>query len=188
MNNRIFKSFSGLTLLTLLMIVFASPEVYSQRNQPRKTETVKVVKTTRAKAKSPARGTKVAALPQKTTVITHQNSKYHYRDGVYYKPQQNNYVVVAPPVGVRVKTLPANLPYLLRGNKRYYLYQGSYYYPVAEGGYEVVDTPVGAITDWLPEGYETVDLDGRVYYRVDETYYKAVLEPNGNVVYEVVRV
>ncbi|WP_273444889.1 DUF6515 family protein [Neolewinella agarilytica] len=93
-----------------------------------------------------------------------------------------------PPLGVRITSLPANLPYLRRGNNRYYLYQGIYYLPVGSDVYEVVDAPVGAIIDRLPDDYETVELDGKVYYRLNETYYKAVLEANGNVVYEVIRV
>ena len=70
----------------------------------------------------------------------------------------------------------------------YFYYYGIYYVSSQVGGYEVVEAPLGARIDALPDGYEIFELDSKVYYRLDDNYYKAVVEPNGNVVYEVVRV
>lgn len=188
MNNRILRSLRLWTLAIMLLCFTLPIQAQAQRNQSRKPDRVKVINRSTSVNKDGARGSKVAALPQNTKVLTHRNVNYHYRNGVYYRPTNGTYLVVNPPLGVRITSLPANLPYLRRGNNRYYLYQGVYYLPVGNDVYEVVDAPVGAIIDRLPDDYETVELDGKVYYRLNETYYKAVLEANGNVVYEVIRV
>lgn len=180
---------SGLVLMSLLLTAFAPTDTYAQRNnQKGKEKKVKVATPVKHYNKQPRRGAQVTALPKKTVVVTHRNSNYHYRDGIFYRPVNGSYVVAAPPIGIRVSVLPPNPFRVIISGRSYYYYYGTYYTPIPNGGYEVVGAPIGARIDALPDGYEVFELDGLVYYRLDETYYKAILEPNGNVVYEVVRV
>ena len=208
MKKRNSNSLMGLALMSLLLITFTPNDTFAQRaqrekeiyaqssneakrkNSKKRSKTKKQKVTTPVKQykKQPRRGAQVTSLPRKTVVVNHRNSNYHYRDGIYYRPVNGSYVVTSPPIGIRVNVLPSN-PFRVRLSGRvYFYYYGTFYTSLPSGGYEVVNPPLGAKVDALPDGYEVFELEGFVYYRLDETYYKAVLEPNGNVVYEVVRV
>lgn len=200
------KSIISLLFIGLLLTVFIPTDMLAQRQQkPNKKKSETRPSTNKGKSKSvkkqqaatpvkhyskqPKRGATVAILPQRTVIIKHHNSNYHYRDGIFYRPLNGNYTVVAPPVGIHVSMLPPNPYQVILTGHAYYYYYGSYYIPLQNGaGYEVVAPPLGAKVDALPDGYEVFDLEGMIYYRLDETYYKAVLEPNGYVAYEVVRI
>ena len=181
------KTITGLMLMSLLLIAF-TPSAFAQKNKqkPRKGKVVHVP--VKHYNKLPRHGAHVTVLPKKTIIVTHRSLNYHYLDGIFYRSITGSYVVTAPPIGIRVSVLPPNPYRVMVLGRPYYYYYGTYYVTVPNGGYEVVSAPVGAKIDALPDGYEIFELDGKVYYRLDETYYKAVVEPNGNVVYEVVRV
>lgn len=183
------KSTMGLALMSLFLIAFAPTDSFAQKdNHKNNSKKEKVTSPVKHYNKQPRRGAQVTAIPKNTKEVTHRNLNYHYHDGIFYRPVKGSYVVVAPPIGIRVSVLPPNPFRVIISGHSYYYYYGTYYVPAANGGYEVVGAPVGARIDALPDGYEVFELDGMVFYRLDETYYKAVLEPNGNVVYEVVRV
>ena len=205
MKKRHLKSLMGLAFMSLFLIAFTPNDTFAQRGKEIYAQKDNRVKTKNNKERSkskkqkvttpvgqykkqPRRGAQVTALPRKTVVVHHRNSNYHYRDGIYYRPVNGSYVVTAPPVGIHINVLPPNTYRLRLSDRFYFYYYGTFYTSLPSGGYEVVSPPVGARVDALPDGYEVFELDGLVYYRLDETYYKAVLEPNGNVVYEVVRV
>jgi len=191
-------------LIMVLVVTFSSNSLFAQKNNQsdkrekveKRTTTTKVKATKKTKAqtpvkhysKQPRRGAQVTSLPRKTVVVKHRNTNYQYRDGIFYRPVNGSYVVAAPPRGIHVTNLPPKPFRILVSGSPYYYYYGTYYIDAPQGGYTVVDAPLGARIDALPDGYEVFELDGMVFYRLDETYYKAVVEPNGNVVYEVVRV
>ena len=182
------KSIMSIVLMGLFLTAMAPTDMLSQSNRKKKTQKEKVVTPVKHYKQQPRRGAQVTVLPKKTVVVTHSNNKYHYRNGIYYRPVNGSYVVSAPPVGIRVKLLPPNPYKVWHSGRSYYYYYGTYYLPVNGNEYEVVSAPLGARIDALPDGYDVFELDGQVYYRLDETYYKAVIEDNGNVVYEVVRI
>ena len=184
------KSILSLAMISFLFIAFAPNDIYAQQRAPaRKVKKQKVVTPVRSNSNQLRRGAQVTVLPKKSVAIAHRNTKYHYQNGIFYRPNNGRYIVTTPPIGIRITVLPPN-PYRVvvpgRRSPYYYSY-GTYYAPVS-GGYEVVDAPIGARVDALPDGYEEVQLDHMVYYRFDNIYYKAVVEPNGYVAYEVVRV
>ena len=173
----------------LLLTVFAPIDSLAQKNDRGvKKKKEKVVTPVRHYNKQPRRGAQVTVLPKKSVVIKHNNTNYHYRNGIFYRPVNGSYVVSAPPIGMRVTVLPPNPFRVMISGRSYFYYYGTYYMPLGDDGYEVVNPPIGARIDALPDGYEVFELDGMVYYRLDDIYYKAVVEPNGNVVYEVVRI
>ncbi len=185
------KSILSLAIMSFLFIAFAPNDIFAQRKAvARKVKNKKVVTpVSKQYAKQPRRGAQITKLPRKTTIVSYRNANYHYRNGIFYRPINGTYIVAAPPRGIRISVLPPNAHRIvIQGRSPYYYYYGTYYSPVSSGGYEVIDAPIGARVDALPDGYDVFELDGLVYYRLGDTYYKAVLEPNGNVIYEVVRV
>ncbi len=106
-------------------------------------------------------------------------------DGVYYlaAPGANRYVVVRPPVGVVVPSLPADYLIATINDVEYYFYDDTWY----DMGLHVIDVPVGGFIENLPSESEVVVIDGVRYYRVGEVYYREVLR-DGRTVYERVEV
>ena len=117
MNNRKVKSWMHLTLIALLLTVLAPYSTYAQKKKVTKAKVTTPVKHYK---NVPRRGAQVTKLPKKSVVVTHQNTNYHYKNGVFYRPVNGSYVVSAPPIGLRVTALPPK-PYkvMLAGHPYY---------------------------------------------------------------------
>jgi hypothetical protein len=111
---------------------------------------------------------------------------YRYCDGVYYRPYNNIFRVVAPPIGIFINVLPYGYSRIYVHDYPYYYYNGTYY-DYRNSNYYVVSPPVGAVVESLPAGYETVTIDGETYYIVDGAQYKPFVQDNGEIWYEVVK-
>ena len=68
-------------------------------------------------------------------VVVHNNIRYYYDDGTFYLPYNNNYQVVAPPIGARVAELPSNYEEIILDNYLYYKVDNVYYKAVVVSGY-----------------------------------------------------
>ncbi|TNE59244.1 MAG: hypothetical protein EP344_08710 [Bacteroidetes bacterium] len=137
-------------------------------------------------SKLPRRGTGYKDRPKHTVQVYHGGHAYYYNSGVYYHYDHNRYVVVRPPIGIRIRTLPAHCRTFYRAGRPYYYYYGTYY-TYRSGYYEVIAPPVGSLVESIPDGYETLYIDGDTYYIVDGVQYKAVLY-RGEIWYEVIKV
>lgn len=182
----------GIALIAGLMINLMVPSTADA--QPRvRTRTVKThrpvqkTRVVRTNNSLPRRGSYVRTAPASCRVVRYGSVSYRYANGVFYRPMNNQFVVAAPPVGIRVNALPRACNRFVVGPRTYYYYYGTYYAPAGYGQYQVVNPPLGAQIDTLPAGYEIFEIDGFVYYKVGLTYYKAVALNNGLVLYEVVR-
>ncbi len=111
---------------------------------------------------------------------------YRYWDGVFYRPYNNMFTVIAPPVGIFINVLPFGNRRILVNNYPYYYYNGTYY-DQRGSNYYVVSPPVGAVVESLPEGYQTVVIDGETFYTIDGAQYKPVVQENGEIWYEVIK-
>lgn len=127
----------------------------------------------------------VAELPRGAVGLSIGNSRYHYYRGLYYRPHERGYIVVAPPVGIIVPALPPDVEVIIVGSRRYYYYEDIYYSP-RESGYEVVEKPGDAPAPKTTSSYEKIVIDGKTYYKKDEVYYKAAIDDKGEVMYEKV--
>ncbi len=127
--------------------------------------------TAQARRAKPERGSVVRVLPRDNATIRVGNAPYHYRQGVFYRPDRSGYVVVRAPRGAVVQTLPRTYVTIRLGTHLYYYDEGTYYLPVDEG-YRVVDPPIGATLDMPPVGYETVYVDGEPFYVYDDVWYR----------------
>jgi len=137
-------------------------------------------------ANLPRRNAVITTIPPTYRTINYGGYSYRYNHGVFYRPYNNSFRVVAPPIGIYIDVLPIGYRRILVGNYPYYYYNGTYY-DYRDNNYLVVSPPVGAVVESLPPGYETVTIDGETYYMVDGAQYKPVVQENGEVWYEVIK-
>ncbi|MDX1296392.1 MAG: DUF6515 family protein, partial [Sulfurimonadaceae bacterium] len=130
---------------------------------------------------------------------------FYYHDHLFYRHYPHGYVVVAPPIGALVPTLPMGYVVIYRYGRYYYVYENSYYiwddavvaYRVVEPPYrevivkeDISDDPdyvAGDIVTKLPDGAEAVTVDGKQYYRYKEFHFLPSVQ-NGEIVYIVVNI
>lgn len=83
----------------------------------------------------------VPSLPPHARVYHHRGDRYWYGGGRWYRPYGGSYVVVRPPVGLWISTLPSAYRIVHYGPSTYYYADEVYYSPVTTGGYQVVEPP-----------------------------------------------
>lgn len=135
----------------------------------------------------PRRNSIVASFSFPFATISFGGYSYRYCDGVYYRPYNNVYRVVAPPVGIFINALPFGYSRIYVNSDPYYYYNGTFY-DEYEDSYRVVAPPVGALVESIPDGYETITIDGETYYSVDNVQYKPVINEDGEIWYQVIKV
>ena len=126
----------------------------------------------------------IATLATTAIVISVENQKYHYDQGVYYVQSSGGYTVVEAPVGATIKTLPANSQTVVVNETTNNYYYGGTYYEKSGDSYKVVPPTAGSTVENLPEGSEEVKVGDQTYVKYGETYYMPV-EVNGKKMYEV---
>ncbi|WP_055446002.1 DUF6515 family protein [Lacinutrix mariniflava] len=125
----------------------------------------------------------VRNVPNKT-VVNHKGQNYYYANNKYYTQSRGRYIVIAPKVGFRIKTLPANYKRVQFNNGFYFNVNGTFY-TQTNNEYEVVDPEVGTIVYELPEDYEKVVINGETFYEYANILYEKV-QYDGTRAYEVV--
>ena len=113
-------------------------------------------------------------------------SPYRYYDGIYYRPYNNVFRVVAPPIGIFINALPRGHRRIYVNDYPYYYYNGTYY-DQRDNQYIVVSPPVGAVVESIPDGYKTITIDGETFYEIDGAQYKPAVQENGEIWYEVIK-
>jgi len=137
-------------------------------------------------AYAPRRYSVFNTLPSFYLSLKFGGSHYRYYDGIYYRPYNNVFRVVPPPIGIFINELPVGYRRIFVGNYPYYYYNGTYY-DHRNNYYTVVSPPLGAVVESLPDGYKTITIDGETYYEVDGAQYKPVVQENGEIWYEVIK-
>ncbi len=114
-------------------------------------------------------------------VVVVGHTRYHYRDGRFYRPGLFGFgfVAVAPPIGAVITVLPPRHNIIMLRGVKYYYYD-NVYYTTCPSGYIVVNLPIGAIVTALPPGYNTVTVGDVKYYYYDNVYYTTC--PSGYIV------
>jgi hypothetical protein len=134
----------------------------------------------------PRRNSYFYTLPSSYFSISFGGIGYRYWDGVFYRPYNNLFTVIAPPIGIFINVLPVGYRRIYVHDYTYYYYNGTYY-DQRGNDYYVVSPPVGAVVESLPAGYETVVIDGETFYTADGAQYKPVVQQNGEIWYEVIK-
>ena len=139
----------------------------------------------------------IKRLPATAINIVFGGIKYWLSDGVYYRKQGNNYVVVKAPTGVKVRFLPNGAKVVKRNGKTFYVH-GDVYYRWLPGKqrYEVVKLStkpaakvykLGQVVTVLPNGANSVRINGIQYFSFNGHYFMPS-QREGKSVYVVVDV
>lgn len=124
-------------------------------------------------------------LPAGHTTIVFRGTNHYCHTGRFYRKHLNNYLLIAPPIGIRVTVLPIGYRRIMIGTRPCFYYQGVYY-AKQDNEYEVIEPSTGAMVPDLPEDLtEEVTIDGKTYYEYDNYLYKLVQTKEGPM-YEVV--
>ncbi|MBL7560364.1 hypothetical protein JAO71_11180 [Olleya sp. YSTF-M6] len=178
-------------LPTVLLVAFAAQtEAQTRRSTSNKKVTTTTTKRTVAKRvpstkvtyKTPKRKVVSVRNVPNRTVVTHRGQNYYYANNKYYTQSRGRYIVIAPKVGFRIKTLPVNYKRVRYNN--YYNAHGIFYIQI-NNQYEVVDPEVGTIVYELPDDYEKVVINDETYYEYANILYEKV-QIDGTRAYEVV--
>jgi len=138
-------------------------------------------------ANRPRRNTIIRTVPTTYRTINYGGFGYRYNNGIFYRPYNNQFMVIAPPIGIHINILPVGYRRIIVHDHPYYYYNGTYYDSDGADDYSVVSPPVGAVVESIPDGFETVVIDGETYYTVDGAQYKPVVQDNGEIWYEVIK-
>lgn len=134
----------------------------------------------------PRRNSCFYSLPSSYFNIYFGGMGYRYWDGIFYRPYNNLFTVIAPPIGIFINVLPIGYNRIYVHNYPYYYFNGTYY-DQRGSNYYVVSPPVGSVVESLPDGYQTVVIDGETYYTADGAQYKPVIQQDGEIHYEVIK-
>lgn len=74
----------------------------------------------------PKQGTVVTTIV-KPKVFVHNKINYHFADGVWYRARGRKFVVVNPPIGVKVRRLPRGNKVVVVNGRKLYKYKGIWY-------------------------------------------------------------
>ncbi len=97
----------------------------------------------------PARGQFVDSLPPGNRSIFWKKERYHFFNGVWYRPVGRQFLVVSPPVGLVVPVLPPFITtFWVRGLP--YYYANEVYYTQGPVGYVIAEPPKGEVSRTPP--------------------------------------
>ncbi|MDA3946659.1 MAG: DUF6515 family protein [Helicobacteraceae bacterium] len=124
-------------------------------------------------------GYTIGTLPTAAISVSLGSVSLYYTNGIYYRPYNNAFMVILPPIGLLVPVLPLGyLSFQVYGGTYYYYADVYYVWDVHHRAYRVVDVPAtdetyppGTIVDILPDGAYTVTIDGVQYYRYGGVYF-----------------
>jgi hypothetical protein len=90
----------------------------------------------------PDRGSILRDAPQGSIVVNYAGLSYRFHEGVWLEPRGPAFMVVAPPIGLIVPTLPTFATVLAHGGEIYLYCNEVYYLPRPDlSGYEVINDP-----------------------------------------------
>ncbi|WP_421918385.1 DUF6515 family protein [Marinifilum sp.] len=167
----------------IVLFMLSGGVVMPDKAEAKKVYKKVVVKHKRYK-KYPAKGTHVLYM-NSARRVKHNKGIFYHANGIYYKKSTCGYKIVAAPIGVRLKVLPAKHVRIVLNGRHYFYHYGTYYISVGKK-YEIVTPPVGIQVDDLPNGYKLVTKKGKTFYVVDKVFYERIVLKNGSRVFQVV--
>ena len=120
-------------------------------------------------------GLSINILPSDCFRITFKGSRFYYHEGTYYSRRGRDYVVVRPPSGVYVESIPYYYYPVMINGISYYTSDGIYYV-YTRRGYQVVAPPVTVISA-APEAV-IIDQDDQQIMTVNSSGLYTVNIPN----------
>jgi hypothetical protein len=90
----------------------------------------------------PDRGSIIREVPKEAATVSYAGLSYKFDEGIWYEPRGPAFMVVAPPIGLVVQSLPTFATLLARSGQVYIYCNDVYYRPRPDvNGYEVVNDP-----------------------------------------------
>jgi hypothetical protein len=97
----------------------------------------------------PAKGQFLEVLPQGNREVFWGKERYHFFNGVWYRPMGKKFLVVSPPIGLTVPFLPPfHSTFWVNGIP--YYYANEVYYTQSPVGYVIVEPPKGEVSQAPP--------------------------------------
>lgn len=90
-----------------------------------------------------AEGQFVRRIPRNAEKFKMAGKPFYMYEGIFYKPERKGYVIIPPPIGLRVKYIPRGARHLQIDRLDYYEMNGTYYLDIPKKRYyEIVPEPV----------------------------------------------
>jgi hypothetical protein len=99
----------------------------------------------------------VHRIPSHHAVILHGRDRFHYYEGRFYRPWNSGFILVRPPVGLVVFSLPFGSRVVVSAGITYHVF-GDVYYRRVLTGYEVVEPIRAPGRDWPARVSVVTDL------------------------------
>lgn len=96
-------------------------------------------------------------LPHHHAVIVHGRGTYHYYSGRFYQPWSGGFLLVRPPLGLIVLSIPLGSRIVVSSGITYHVF-GDIYYRRVPMGYEVVEPIRSFSRDWPDRVSVAIDL------------------------------
>ena len=151
----------------------------------------------------PPFGFRVRWLPPYYYSFWWRDIEYYYSCNVYYVyiQEQDEYVVVRPPIGAIVESIPDYSEKLIVDGETYFIADGLQYKAVLvneeiwfkvikvvdDSQYAEVEYPVGSLVEFLPDEREVIYIDDETYYISENVQFKAVIV-NDEIWFQVLKV
>jgi len=129
----------------------------------------------------------ITVLAVTAVIVTIENQKYYYDQGVYYIESGDGYTVVQAPLGATVNSIPSESQTVVINETTNNYYYGGTYYEKEGDEYKVVPPTAGSVVENLPDGAEEVRIGDQTYVKYGETYYQPI-QVDGKDMYEVVNI
>lgn len=100
--------------LVVLIVLFLSTAVLTSVEAQKKIKVYPVIGTVVTKVSKPK-------------IISQNNTKIFFADGIWYKQRSGRYIVIKAPVGVRVSKLPVRRKAVVINGSKLFKYRGVYY-------------------------------------------------------------
>jgi hypothetical protein len=120
-------------------------------------------------------GLRVAALPRECYTVWSDGVRYEYCDGYYYYRDRVDYVVVNPPVGTVLTSVPVTYQPVVVNGTTYYTNNGVYYI-YTSAGYQVVPAPTAVLQS--PPAVSQLPVDAAATTATDDNSFTVNI-PNG---------
>jgi hypothetical protein len=96
----------------------------------------------------------VHTIPTRHAVILHGRDRYHYHSGRFYRPWNSGFILVRPPIGLVVLSIPLGSRTVISAGISYHVF-GDVYYRRVPAGYQVVE-PIRSYAPYRPDRVEVV--------------------------------
>ncbi len=113
--------------------------------------------------------------------VEHNGQKYFYNNGDYFLYNGGRYLLILPPTGVTIKSLPKTMEQV--GDATFF--EKGIFYKKAGADYEVIKHPLGAVIYNIPAMTDVVNIGDEAYYEYLGVLYKRIFV-QGEQAFEVV--